>query len=135
MAYFPNGIAGEVLDEQCSDCPLGYGWNNPQQGSLFEIAREPRPCPVFLVQSLHNYNQISGHGCEVTADYLENLEEPPQFVERVDNVHYGSSASQLKVAIQWLRSTDFEDAMNLLVNAKGICQVREQLVQIRREQQ
>ena len=42
MAYFPNGCAGEVLDVQCADCPLGEG-----------------PCPVALVQMMFNYDQCS----------------------------------------------------------------------------
>ncbi len=41
MAYFPNGIAGAVLDDQCSDCRLGDG-----------------PCPVYFVQGHFNYSQI-----------------------------------------------------------------------------
>lgn len=41
MAYFPNGSAGEVLDNQCAECPLGEG-----------------PCPVALVQMMYNYTQV-----------------------------------------------------------------------------
>ncbi len=55
MAYFVNGSEGETLDAQCADCPLGYGWNDPAQGRFeFEIDREPRPCPVALVQLVYN---------------------------------------------------------------------------------
>jgi hypothetical protein len=57
MAYFPNASAGDVLDAQCSDCPLGYGWNNPRQGQLFEVEREPFPCPTASVQMDMNYEQ------------------------------------------------------------------------------
>lgn len=41
MAYFPNGAAGEVLDRQCEECPLGEG-----------------ACPVLGVQLLYNYDQL-----------------------------------------------------------------------------
>lgn len=41
MAYFPNSSAGEVLDSQCAQCPLGDG-----------------PCPVASVQLLYNYDQL-----------------------------------------------------------------------------
>lgn len=67
MAYFSNGTEGEKLDQQCDECPLGQG-----------------PCPVFLVQMLHNYDQC-------------------------DN-------EKLKAA------------MNLLIDERGICQVRPQLL-------
>ena len=40
MAYFSNGTAGMVLDEQCSECVLGMA-----------------ACPVFFVQQLYNYDQ------------------------------------------------------------------------------
>lgn len=39
MAYFPNGTSGEVFDEQCGRCRYGQ-----------------EPCPVYLVQSIHNYD-------------------------------------------------------------------------------
>lgn len=59
MGYFPNSCAGEVLDRQCGDCPLGYGWSNPRQRKLFEDpAREPKPCPVAFVQLNYNYDQL-----------------------------------------------------------------------------
>ena len=38
MAYFPNGTAGLMLDEQCSGCILG------------EVA-----CPIWYVQQHFNY--------------------------------------------------------------------------------
>lgn len=57
MAYFPNGSCGEVLEMQCMDCPLGFGWNNVKQGTLFEDDRQPLPCPVALAQMLFNYDQ------------------------------------------------------------------------------
>lgn len=73
MAYFSNGSEGEVLDTQCSDCPLGYGWNNPQQRPLFEAPAEPRPCPTALVQSLYNYEQIGPDGQRTKMSELMNL--------------------------------------------------------------
>lgn len=42
MAYFPNSSAGETLDRQCSDCPIGEG-----------------PCPVLLIQMTYNYDQLN----------------------------------------------------------------------------
>ena len=138
MAYFSNGTEGEILDEQCMDCPLGAGWNNLNQAKLFDLEPTMRPCPVASVQFSYNYKQSpSGRGARATADVLEGM-KPPTFVEGKTNgnmtVSYGSSASQLKTAIEWLRSTDFADAMNILINEKGICQVREQLRQIRNGQ-
>lgn len=41
MAYFPNGIAGEVLQEQCSQCPMG------------RLA-----CPTAATSMLFNYDQL-----------------------------------------------------------------------------
>ena len=70
MAYFPNGCAGEILDNQCADCPLGDG-----------------PCPVALVQMTFNYDQV--------ADGQEKLRE----------------------------------AMSYLVDDKGICEVRKQILE------
>jgi len=58
MAYFPNGSSGEVLDMQCADCPLGYGWNDPQQKKLFDAEPEGKPCPVVAVQMIYNYDQL-----------------------------------------------------------------------------
>ena len=89
MAYFPNGSAGEILDEQCDDCPLGYGWNDPKQATLFDVEREPRHCPVQLVQHIFNYKQV----------------EPG--------------------------NEELRSAMNLLIDERGTCNVRQQLVEIR----
>ena len=133
MAYFANGSEGEVLHAQCADCPLGYGWNDARQGKLFEREPTPRQCPVQLAQMIHNYNQVRDSGCDVTADWLENMDEPPPFPERVDGINVGSPEVQLKTAIKWLRADDFRDAMNLLIDKKGRCLVRAELVQIRRE--
>lgn len=88
MAYFPNGTAGEVLDAQCADCPLGFGWNDPKQGDLFSVDRWPRSCPVKLVQLQFNYEQC-------------------------DN-------SKLR------------SAMNVLIDDDGVCQVRNELAELRK---
>jgi hypothetical protein len=48
MAYFPNGTAGEILDNQCCDCLHEDEW-------LW--------CPVYAVQFLFNYDQV-GKGQE-----------------------------------------------------------------------
>jgi len=42
MAYFPNGTAGEYLDEQCAECIH----EDPEAG-----------CPLALVQMEFNYSQ------------------------------------------------------------------------------
>ena len=39
MAYFPNGTAGMVFDEQCQKCRYGQ-----------------EPCPIALVQLTYNYD-------------------------------------------------------------------------------
>lgn len=44
MAYFPNATAGDILEQQCADCPLGDGI-------------EEESCPILLVQLLYNYDQ------------------------------------------------------------------------------
>lgn len=47
MAYFSNGAEGGYLDAQCGECPL----------------RDDAPCPILLVQSLYNYEQLDkGNG-------------------------------------------------------------------------
>lgn len=123
MAYFAHGTEGDILHEQCANCPLGYGWNDPDQKHLFDIDAVPRPCPVALVQLTYNYSQIRGPGCEKAATILERLGS--DFPE--------ADQPELGTAIKWLRSDDFKDAMNLLINEQGECQVRKQLVEIRRE--
>jgi hypothetical protein len=57
MAYFSNGSEGEVLEDQCADCPLGYGWNDPAQKHLFDPEKIPLPCPTAFVQFNFNYDQ------------------------------------------------------------------------------
>jgi hypothetical protein len=93
MAYFSNSTEGEILDAQCADCPLGAGWNDPDQKQLFDVIEQKmRPCPVAFIQLDFNYDQL--------AKGQEKLRH----------------------------------AMNCLINEKGVCQVREQLLQIRAEQ-
>ena len=90
MAYFANSTEGETLDNQCFDCQLGYGWNNPQQKELFGREPIPRPCPVALVQFSYNYDQ-----CRPGNEKLR-------------------------------------EAMNLLIDEKGVCQVRKELCEARK---
>lgn len=40
MAYFSNSSEGEMLDEQCANCPLGE-----------------KACPVYAVQGIFNYKK------------------------------------------------------------------------------
>ena len=56
MVYFANS-SEDTLSEQCADCPLGYGWNDPNQGQLFENEQVPKSCPVALIQLEFNYKQ------------------------------------------------------------------------------
>ena len=53
MAYFPNGTAGEVFDEQCARCRYG---NNP--------------CPIWFVQHEYNYEACNN---EVATKILDGL--------------------------------------------------------------
>ena len=92
MAYFSNGSEGETLEAQCRDCPLGYGWEDPNQSEMFGDVREPRPCPTYAIQGFYNYDQVEKGN--------EKL----------------------------------RDAMRFLVNDKGECQTRKQLVEIRIKQ-
>jgi hypothetical protein len=59
VAYFPNGSSGEIFEAQCADCPLGAGWNNPNQKRLFDDEKPMKPCPTAFVQLSHNYDQVS----------------------------------------------------------------------------
>ena len=115
MAYFSNSSEGEILDAQCNDCPLGYGWNNPDQLQFFE--REPRPCPVALVQLTYNYDQISPPDRKKASECLDKSE-------------HDFSQSQ-----KWLNSNQFLEALEMLIDKDGVCQVRNQLLDIRRQQQ
>jgi len=53
MAYFPNGSAGMVFDEQCSICRYG-----------------DKPCPIAFVQMKYNYKACND---EVASDILNDL--------------------------------------------------------------
>lgn len=68
MVYFPNGTAGMVLDEQCSNCPVGED-----------------ACPIYAVQMVYNYDQLKNG------------------------------------------NKDLKDAMTMLVDDKGRCQMLESL--------
>lgn len=72
MAYFANGTEGDVLEEQCSTCPLGE-----------------KGCPIIHVQMMYNYDQIG----------IPKLRE----------------------------------AMNMLVDEKGKCQLRPLVVDMKPE--
>lgn len=53
MAYFSNGSAGEVFDEQCSICR--YGKDH---------------CPIAFVQTMYNYDAVNN---EVATNILNAL--------------------------------------------------------------
>lgn len=56
MAYFPNGISGEVLDEQCESCIHGI--------------KDDVMCPVYYVQATYNYKQNDNAGMEEIITHL-----------------------------------------------------------------
>ena len=70
MAYFANSTEGEILDQQCADCPLGAGWNDPDQTKLFDDEPDMRPCPVAGVQLEFNYTQIKNRGLQPAMNRL-----------------------------------------------------------------
>ena len=53
MAYFPNGSAGEVFDNQCGRCRFGGG-----------------ACPIWRVQYQYNYDACNN---EVARKILDAL--------------------------------------------------------------
>jgi hypothetical protein len=53
MAYFPNGTAGEALEEQCSKCKYSK-----------------RPCPIYTVQCNWNYSACNDKIAREIMDYL-----------------------------------------------------------------
>ncbi|MCR4300675.1 MAG: hypothetical protein NUV51_03620 [Sulfuricaulis sp.] len=53
MAYFPNGSAGEVFENQCAQCRYG-----------------DEPCPIYLAQYEHNYAACNN---EVASKILDTL--------------------------------------------------------------
>lgn len=44
MAYFPNGTAGQYLDEQCAKC-------------IYDRAPDDTGCPIDHIHCLFNYDQ------------------------------------------------------------------------------
>ena len=57
MAYFPNGAAGEVLDNQCCECIH---------------ASDDVLCPVYYVQATYNYDQTDNDKLERCLTHLVN---------------------------------------------------------------
>ena len=53
MAYFSNGSEGMVFDDECMDCPAAF-----------------KTCPVSLVQSLYNYDQVGNDTASRILDHL-----------------------------------------------------------------
>jgi Fe-S-cluster-containing hydrogenase component 2 len=53
MAYFSNGSAGMVFDDQCNKCKYGM-----------------KPCPIALVQMSYNYDAVNN---EVATNILDAL--------------------------------------------------------------
>ena len=53
MAYFPNGTAGMVFDEQCCQCKYGED-----------------PCPIALVQFIYNYEAVGNKTARAILDAL-----------------------------------------------------------------
>ena len=69
MAYFPNS-SHDSLEQQCADCPLGYGWNDPDQKTLFDPERLPKPCPVAAIQMQYNYEQVGNKSLRAAMSIL-----------------------------------------------------------------
>lgn len=62
MAYFSNASEGDVLDEQCANCPVG------RQSDF--------PCPVLWVQKEYNYKQFDKEGMRnIVSEVLNELIE------------------------------------------------------------
>jgi hypothetical protein len=55
MAYFANGCEGEMLSAQCAECPLAE-----------------QPCPILLVQLMHNYDQCNNEKLKAAMNLLIN---------------------------------------------------------------
>lgn len=70
MAYFPNGTAGEVLDNQCGECKLS----------------DEAPCPVLFVQMTFNYSQLDDGNKPLreAMDYLVNEDGRCQMKDCID---------------------------------------------------
>jgi hypothetical protein len=85
MAYFSNGSEGEVLDEQCADCPLGAGWNDPNQMILPGCEPDYQPCPVHLVQLTYNYDQIGNDDLWAAMNMLVSKDGVCQVREQLKN--------------------------------------------------
>lgn len=53
MAYFPNGTSGACFDAQCAQCRFG-----------------DRACPIYFVQSTHNYGACNNETARAILDHL-----------------------------------------------------------------
>ena len=60
MAYFPNGAAGSVLEDQCGECLHG------RDDSVM--------CPVYFVQITFNYSQNGNTDLEKCLNWLVDEE-------------------------------------------------------------
>lgn len=94
MAYFPNSTAGEVLDRQCSDCPLGSGWNDPSQKQLFDDEPEMRPCPVAFVQLEYNYTQVDNNDLRRAMNFLISEDGICQVRKELQDIRNDESATE-----------------------------------------
>ncbi|MFH2061235.1 MAG: hypothetical protein ABIJ59_20410 [Pseudomonadota bacterium] len=74
MAYFPNGTAGEYLDEQCAECIH----EDPEAG-----------CPIALVQMEFNYSQHNKGNGELkrAMDILINKHGDCQMKKMIDKYY------------------------------------------------
>jgi hypothetical protein len=72
VAYFPNGSAGSVFDEQCGRCRYGDG-----------------PCPIWRVQHDHNYSACNNKEARKILDALvSNSGDCSMF--KLDETWFGS---------------------------------------------
>ena len=57
MAYFSNGTEGDILNQQCCDCPLP----------------DDSPCPILLMQLTFNYKQIINGKPSLASEVMNTL--------------------------------------------------------------
>jgi hypothetical protein len=82
MAYFPNGSAGEVFDEQCGRCRYGEG-----------------PCPIWWVQHQHNYSACNNREARKIIDYLVHNDGTCAMFE-IDPTWFGSDQAVPEEALR-----------------------------------
>jgi hypothetical protein len=88
VAYFSNSTDGDILQQQCDECPLG---------------REGMHCPAFLVQSLHNYDQVGNEKLKSAMELLIDKKGECQLRKEVLKL-------EIKEEKHWLERFDEESS-------------------------